>query len=647
MIRVATRSSPLAKLQVEEVFRHLQCDDFEMLCARTYGDEHREISLLETTRPDLFTDALDEMLFQGEVDLAVHSAKDLAVPLPAGLTVAALTSACDKTDCLVSQNSVAFEQLPSGARVGTSSASRRAQLLACRPDLDAVGIRGTIEERIACVDSGNVDAIIVAMCALKRLGLMHRAAQVLPFRTHPLQGHLAVVTRVDRPDMRVLFDPIDIRTLWGKVWLVGCGPGNPELMTIKAHHLLEHADVVFYDDLIDASVLPRYPGTHTYVGKRKQRHSHTQDEINAMLYQAALDGKRVVRLKGGDPFIFGRGGEEVHYLRSRLVAVEVVPGVSAAQAAAACLKAPLTERGLASAVTFLSGHRAGKTEAAAHSDPTRVYYMAASNLAELSNRLIAEGMDAATPVALVQSASCAAERTMLTTIAGMAPADCTSPLCVIVGSVAGRAEQPLRLLYTGLDPYVMMCGEMVMHYPLICTEPVAVPPFDMSRYDAIVFSSRSAVKHFLSRFSPSGLPLIAIGPGTRRALESYGCTVAQMPDRADSDALAALLSQSGYQCVLYPCSNRSDNVLHTLRTVAPVVCYATLPVKQPRIDLSGFATIAFTSPSTVDAFRALYNEIPGHVVCRVWGPRTAGKLRACGVPAERILCTTLDTRNAR
>ena len=639
MIRVATRSSRLAQLQVKEVFQQLQREDFELICEQTYGDRHREIVLLQPVRPDFFTDALDELVLRGEADLAVHSAKDLPVPLRQGLIVAALTDAFDKTDALVTRDGQGLATLAAGARVGTSSPSRQAQLRELRPDLETVGIRGAIEERIALVDSGEVDAVVVATCALKRLGLQERVSEVLPFATHPLQGHLAAVARSDRPDMRVLMHAIDIRARWGKVWLVGCGPGDPELLTRKAHHLLAHAEVVLYDDLVDPAVLECCSGTCTYVGKRKGRHSHSQDDINGTLYQAALDGKRVVRLKGGDPFIFGRGGEEARFLRARLVPVEVVPGVSAAQAAAAAVAVPLTERGKASAVTLLSGHRAAQqdTNEVIDGEGTRVYYMAASTRAELARRLIAEGSDPATPVVLVQNASRASEKSILTTVANMADAEVASPLIAIVGAVAEDAAPSLRMLHTGLDPYGMCCEEHVVHYPLICTRAVPVGPLELQNYDAIVFTSKSAVRHFLSRFAPERQALIAIGPATRNAVEAHHCQVAAMPETADSDALAALLREKGYRHVLYPCSNRSDNVLHTLDVVEPAICYETLPVRQPRIDLSGYATIAFTSPSTVEVFRALYPEIPDHVVCRVWGRRTADKLRACGVPDKRIL----------
>ena len=265
---------------------------------------------------DFFTRELDEALLNGEADVAVHSAKDLPYPLPAGLELYCLTAATEKTDALVvrepflsdggqhgnddvrNRQPFGLQQLPAGARIGTSSANRKAELLKLRPDLTVVSIRGTIEGRLRQVDNGYVDALIVATCALKRLGLDARIAEVLPFKTHPLQGHLAVVGRTGNRQQKAMFSTLDVRRSYGTVTLVGFGPGNPELLTLGGDRVLQQAGIIFHDELIDVAFLKKYSAEKVCVGKRRGRHRCHQDEINERMYRAAVEGKHTVRLKG-------------------------------------------------------------------------------------------------------------------------------------------------------------------------------------------------------------------------------------------------------------------------------------------------------------------------------------------------------------
>src|SRR5215472_16456240 len=186
---------------------------------------------------------------------------------------------------------------------------------------------------------------------------------------------------------------------WGEVWLVGAGPGDPELLTLKALKILQIADVVVHDGLVSDEVLDLAPASarRISVAKRKSRHSYSQDEINRMLVAFALEGLKVVRLKGGDPFIFGRGGEELEACRAAGVACHVVPGVTAALAAGASAGAPLTHRGAAQAVTFVTGHAAAGGEpdldwtSLAKPNQTVVIYMGVSTAPAIAARLLAAG----------------------------------------------------------------------------------------------------------------------------------------------------------------------------------------------------------------------------------------------------------------
>lgn len=235
----------------------------------------------------------------------------------------------------------------------------------------------------------------------------------------------------------------------GAVWLVGAGPGDPDLLTIKALKALQSADVVVHDGLVSDEILDLAPAAarRISVAKRKSRHSYAQVEINRMLVAFAQEGLNVVRLKGGDPFIFGRGGEELEACREAGVDCHVVPGVTAALAAGANAGAPLTHRGSAQAVTFVTGHAASGSEpdldweSLAKANQTVVIYMGVSTAAGIAGRLIGAGRAGSTPALVVENASRADERRVLTTLAGLPAAteQVAGPALLIVGEAMALA----------------------------------------------------------------------------------------------------------------------------------------------------------------------------------------------------------------
>jgi len=245
----------------------------------------------------------------------------------------------------------------------------------------------------------------------------------------------------------------------GVVHLVGAGPGDPDLLTIKALRLLQAADVVVHDRLTPEPILrlARPDARLIDVGKRKSRHTLPQDDINSLLVALAREGLTVVRLKGGDPFVFGRGGEELEALRAAGVEAYVVPGVTAALAAAAGAGAPLTHRGLAQAVTFVTGHAAMTPEGVpgepdldwlvlSRPNHTVVVYMGVTTAALLGGRMIAAGRAASTPVLVVENASRTDERRVLTTLEQLQTATCglDGPALLVIGEVAALADvEPL------------------------------------------------------------------------------------------------------------------------------------------------------------------------------------------------------------
>ena len=237
----------------------------------------------------------------------------------------------------------------------------------------------------------------------------------------------------------------------GMVHIVGAGPGNPDLLTLRALQVMQSADVVFHDRLIGPEILDyaRRDAERIYVGKAKGNHAVTQDNINLAMADRALAGERVVRLKGGDAFIFGRGGEELAYLRGRGVTVEIIPGITAAAGAAASAGIPLTHRGLASTVTFVTARvRAGDPEVdwatLAQLRQTLVIYMGLSTAADAARRLIAGGLAGATPAAVIAKATQADQKVVTGTLAELdqmvAQSGIESPALLIVGEAAALAD---------------------------------------------------------------------------------------------------------------------------------------------------------------------------------------------------------------
>jgi hydroxymethylbilane synthase len=207
-IRVTARGSQLSLMQVEEVFRKFPDINYRLLTKKSYGDKHKNISLLNGEGPDdIFTRELDEALLNDKADIAIHSAKDLPEHLHPDLEVIALYEAFDKTDSLVSKDHMPLSNLPPGSTVGTSSPLRKKELLALRPDLQIKSIRGCIEERVQQVRSGEIDAVIVATCALKRLNMKDEITEILPFSTHPMQGRLAITARKGQEHLKAIFSP--------------------------------------------------------------------------------------------------------------------------------------------------------------------------------------------------------------------------------------------------------------------------------------------------------------------------------------------------------------------------------------------------------------------------------------------------------
>ena len=494
-IRVIARGSRLSRLQVEEVFKNFPELAYEIKYLESYGDKNQQISLLNGEAPaDIFTRELDDAIRQGDADIAIHSAKDLPYPLPEDIEVIALFPAFDTTDSLVSRDHKKLAELPAGSIIGTSSPLRKKGLNELRPNLTIKGIRGCIEERVQQVKDGKYDAAIVATCALKRLGMEDEIAEVLPFPTHPLQGFLAITGKKVKSEERRMKNQNaesssaseqensslftlrsslkNLLNSQGSVSLVGFGPGDPDLLTIKAAKAIDAADIIFYDDLIDDSYLADKKAEKIYVGKRAGYHHKEQADINRLLLDAAREGKNVVRLKGGDPMIFAHGSEEIEYLESNLIKVNVIPGITTASALAASQKISLTHRDFSSSVALVSGHTPQPVTPDAE---TLVYYMGAKQLQTIATQLIdKEGWAFNTPVLLTYNVSRPDEQTFETTLWNLRNGEMQNlptPLIALIGNVAGlkhhQASDIKPTLYTGTLPAIEKRKADYTYTPLI------------------------------------------------------------------------------------------------------------------------------------------------------------------------------------
>ncbi len=439
----------------------------------------------------------------------------------------------------------------------------------------------------------------------------------------------------------------------GIVHLVGTGPGDPGLMTARALELIGSADAIAYDRLIPAGALDgaRADAELHYVGKAPGDAAKTQDEINALLVELGGRGLEVVRLKGGDPFVFGRGGEEAEALRAAGIAFEVVPAVTAGVAATAYAGIPVTHRDSASAVAFLTGHEdpdkpetALDWDALARFPGTLVVYMGVKNLPLITARLAASGRDPAEPAAVVERGTLPGQRTVTGTLGDIAEVAATAgikaPALSIFGPVAGLREQlawvekrPLhgrtvavtraRAQASALAARLRVLGADVVETPAIRIEPRAVEgelaaALDrIESYDLIALTSPNGVAALFDGLASrgrdtralAGATVVAIGPATARALRRHGIIADVTPEKAVAEALVEALAgiEMAGKRVLIPRAAEARDVLPDALAgrgaeVDVVALYDTVAEDLSDSELAGLGDadyVTFTSSSTV------------------------------------------------
>ena len=465
------------------------------------------------------------------------------------------------------------------------------------------------------------------------------------------------------------------------VYLVGAGPGDPGLLTVRAVELIATADVVLYDRLIPAKALrhARPDAELVYVGKQGGGPQMPQEEIDRLLVEHGRSGRRVVRLKGGDPLVFGRGGEEALVLREAGVEFEIVPGVTAGVAAPAYAGIPVTHRELASGVAFVTGHEDPDKDgsaldwaALARFPGTLVFYMGVRALPRIAERLQAEGRPAAEPVAVIERGTLPGQRTVVATLADVAARAeaerIRAPAVTVVGPVAALREdlawlerRPLhgrtvavtraRAQASPLAARLRELGAAVIEAPAIRTVSLPADVPDLDGYDGLVATSPNGVRELFARLlhsgrdarSLAGLHVAAMGPGTARAFGEHGIAPDTVPARSVAEGLVEALADVPLQRVLVARAREGRDVLITaLRDrgaqVDVLALYETVP--EP-LDADAVAAVGgadyvtFTSASTVRHLlsAAGAEALAGPRLASI-GPATSEELRAHGLEPD-------------
>jgi uroporphyrinogen III methyltransferase/synthase len=432
------------------------------------------------------------------------------------------------------------------------------------------------------------------------------------------------------------------------VYLVGAGPGDPGLLTARALALIAEADVIVHDRLIPASALEgaRADALRLYAGKEGGGPSVSQEEIERLLVEHGAAGRTVVRLKGGDPFVFGRGGEEAEALREAGIAFEVVPGITAGVAAPAYAGIPVTHRDAASAVAFVTGHEdPAKPESALDWDAlaafpgTLVVYMGVRHLGAIAERLIAGGRRQSEAAAVIERGTLPGQRVVLGTLASIAEvageAGIRAPAIALFGPVAALREnlawfesRPLagltiavtraRAQASGLASRLGALGARVVEAPAIRIVPLDGPAPDLARYDLICLTSPNGVRLLFERLAAEGLDarafagstVAAIGPGTASALRERGLTADVVPERFVAEELVAALADVPVSRALVARAAHARDVLPaSLRArgaeVDVMALYETVAEPlgaEERAEVAAADYVTFTSSSTVRFF---------------------------------------------
>lgn len=772
----------MAAEAIKKVFPSIE---IEIAGFETKGDLHLDKSLSAFGSKGAFTKELETAMLEGRIDLAVHSAKDLPVELPEGLTVGAVLQRGDSRDVWVSlrKEFSEIEACRGKVIVGTGSLRRALQIRQMCNGVEIRDIRGNVPTRLKKLSEELFDGIILAAAGLKRLGYLSDACdetgcfeaeeqtffyeilskeQFLPAAG---QGIIALETRqkdcedcmqaihdedtwqmflTERSFLRAigggcneaaavdvrmdgqkvsvraryagdglhmkektvtgtrcgnieedrklavsLGEQIAARLQSGKVYLIGAGPGDTGLITMKGIEALKEADVVVYDHLASASLLNETKDAAEWIdaGKFAGNHRMKQSEIEQLLIEKAMAGHVVARLKGGDPFIFGRGGEEALALTAAGIDYEVIPGVSSVYSAPAYAGIPITHRGKASSFHVITGHEDPTKENSsldyeilAREEGTLVFLMGLSKLHQISERLIANGKDAHTPAAVIASGTTARQRCVTGELGRIAAisekADIQPPAILVVGDVVNLKgavdwQQPgplsgRKILVTATEIIARPLAEYIRRLggePVVMSL-IGVKGQEMSSIKAVltspgkrwlVFTSRNGVRFFFEQMKKEQVDIRSLGDsriavmgaGTRRELENWGCYADLLPEQSCSESLAKALCENvqyDEEICLFRAEEASDVLIKRLREkqyrVVDIPTYRTEIMWKKREllreMLEDVDAVTFCSASAVSAFVQMTegHDLVAKTICI--GPVTAQAAKKAGLHIDKV-----------
>lgn len=459
-----------------------------------------------------------------------------------------------------------------------------------------------------------------------------------------------------------------------KVYLIGAGPGRPDLITVRGLNALREADVVIYDHLVDRKIL-EYTKKNTELiccngfSKRNPegKFSLRQDLINRLLVDKAMQGKKTVRLKNGDPSVFGRFSQELEYLAQNRIEFEVIPGVTAATAAACLSGISITDRRFASSCVFVTGREASdKKKTNIHwnsiaENGTIILYMAIEELERIIEKLIVAGKSKDTAVAAVTNISRFDQKTIIgdlgNIVAEIKRHNLKPPAIVIIGEVAKLGtvhnwyRKTRRILFTGLSKERFFTNESYFHLPMIKILPMFnYKKFDsylenITKFDWIVFASRYGVEYFFKRLREVGfdsrtlgnIKITAIGNSTKNRLSDFGIRADLVPRNESSKGLVARFKKINLRGkkIFLPRSDISDKGLSSefeklgAEVTTSFAYRNVMPDNLPDLDLKLFDEIFFTSPSTVRNFKKRYGRVPRNIKVRCIGDVTKKEAKRC------------------
>ncbi len=747
--KIGSRGSKLALRQTEYVCDKLREKypehTFEIVIVKTEGDRVQNRPLDQIGGKGLFVKEIEERILSGELQMGVHSMKDMPTETTPGLIFTKAWAREDARDVLILREKGRLCELPKGAVIGTGSKRRAYQLRRLRPDIQVTDIRGNVETRLRKMEEQKLDGLVLAAAGLRRLGMEERITEYLEeMIPAPAQGVLAIEVCEDRKELiRMLNAFADERTqievqaeraflrrmgggchmpvgarctaaaggallhmdvmfgneagtriayasvkgtdpeqlayeaereirgqIAGLVSLVGAGPGDPGLITVKGIRTVQKADCIIYDRLAAPELLNDVkPGCELiYAGKENHHHTLKQDEINSLLAEKAMEYEHVVRLKGGDVFVFGRGGEEALYLKERGISFEIIPGISSCIAGPAAAGIPVTDRGCASGFHVVTAHSRRDElakidfEAMARSDDTSIFLMGLSRLGEIAERLIEAGMPRETEAAVISHATTLQQRTCVGSLENIAEdvrsAGLSSPALIVVGKVVSLREKlgaqteelrdsrgsdaPLCSVEKGGNDKCKSCEVIVpkigcdtlaltkllrkkgvevreIQVGEIRLRDIEIQKDDLREVTWLIFTSRNGIAGFFgSLFSSgmdardlSGVRIAAVGKKSADCLLAYGVRADFLPEHTDEESLIDGLKGKlrPEDVIWHPTgdtgSGRIQSALENICECWSICVYENVATGAKPVDADEEAGVFFTCASSAERFIGL------------------------------------------